>query len=285
MWKKAIEDRPMNAMSQITDPELESFKKRLSHDEAMRVRRKRLVRIAQVILLVALLGLWQGVVSLGLANAIFVGSPLGILTELAVNVANGNFFVQALPTLVAVVVAFVLSAVVGIALGILLHEIPFLDAVLSPFVAALNGVPRIALAPVTIVWFGLGFGSKVALAFSLVVFILLITTEAALKNVDSDLTTLCRSLGASRLKTLLSVKLPWSLPSLFAGLRLGLLYTILSVIVNEMISSPDGLGALISYYSNTFAISDMFAVLVFLSFFTIIFDVGLRYLERRMKVW
>lgn len=263
-------------------PEFEARRKRLvSKMQARRVW----VAVGQIATIALFFGTWQGLVWTGAANPVFVGSPLNIIHELYSNVVSGNFFIQGLPTLEAVVAAFSLSAVVGIWLGVILHEVPFLSSVFSPFVAALNGVPRIALAPITIVWFGLGLGSKVALAFGLVVFLELITTEAALRNVDQDLTTLCRSLGASKMKTLFSVKLPWAMPSIFAGLRLGLIYTILSVIVNEMISSPDGLGALISLYSNTFQISRMFAILAFLSLFTILADAGLRRIERALKVW
>lgn len=269
----------------LNDPALPIFEARQQRQAQRQRSRRILVAVGQVGLLVLLLGTWQGLVWSGRANPVFVGSPVGIIAALVQNIASGFFFVQALPTLTAVIVAFVLSSVIGVGIGVLLHEVPFLNAVFSPFVAAFNGVPRIALAPITIVWFGLGISSKVALAVSLVVFIELITTEAALRNVDQDLTTLCRSLGASKLKTLFSVKLPWALPSIFAGLRLGLLYTILSVIVNEMLASPDGLGALISYYSNTFDISKMFAVLVFLSIFTILADASLRRIERSLKVW
>ena len=244
-----------------------------------------LVFASQLATAALLVGVWQLAASMGWANPVYVGSPVEIATELWENVRNGFFFVQAVPTFLAIVVAFGLSSIVGIAVGMVLHEIPFVDRVLAPFVAAFNGVPRIALAPVTIVWFGLGMASKVALAFSLVVFIVLVTTEAALRNVDPDLVRLCRTLGASKSKTLTAVKLPWALPGIFAGLRLGLLYAIVSVVVNEMIASPDGLGQLIAVYSNTFQISRMFAVLVFASIVTIVADLVLQKVERRLRIW
>lgn len=256
---------------------------------ASEARRQKSLRVAayfvQFAVLIVIFGGWQLAVASGLVKPVFFGAPVEILKELWANTANGLFFKESVPTLAAVIVAFVLAAIVGIAAGILLHEVPFLHAVFSPFIAAFNGMPRIALAPITIVWFGLGMASKVALAFSLVVFIELITTEAALRNVDPDLLRLCRSLGASKMRTLVSVQLPWAMPNIFAGLRLGFLYAVLSVIVTEMISAPDGLGQLISLYSNTFQISKMFAALVFLSTFTILADAALQKIEKRLKVW
>jgi len=269
----------------VTDATLTAFEDKTALDERRARTRSALVLVCQVATATVLVGVWQLAASLGFANPVYVGSPVLIAEELWRNTINGFFFVQSVPTLTAIAISFALASVAGIAVGVLLHEVAFLSRVLAPFIAAINGVPRIALAPVTIVWFGLGLASKVALAFSLVVFIVLVTTEAALRNVDADLVRLCRALGASRLKTLFAVKLPWALPGIFAGLRLGLLYAIVSVIVNEMIASPDGLGQLISLYSNTFQISRMFAVLVFTSIATILADTALQRVERRLRVW
>lgn len=261
------------------------FEAQVAGDLLAQRRRKWLVLVSQLGTASVLVGVWQLAASRGWANPVYVGSPLQIAAALWDNVRNGFLFTQAIPTFLAIGVSFLLASSVGVAAGVVLHETPFLDRVFAPFIAAINGVPRIALAPVTIVWFGLGLESKVALAFSLVVFIVLVTTEAALRNVDSDLVRLCRTLGASKLKTLTAVKLPWALPGIFAGLRLGLLYAIVSVIVNEMIASPDGLGQLIALYSNTFQISKMFAVLVFASILTIVADLALQRIERWLRIW
>ena len=269
----------------VTDEARAHFDAQVARDDRALRTRSVLVVVCQVVVAAALLGAWQLAATSGWANPVYIGSPSLIASEFWSNTSNGFFFVQSVPTLTAIGLSFLLASACGIAGGVLLHEVTFLARVFGPFIAAVNGVPRIALAPVTIVWFGLGLASKVALAFSLVVFIVLLTTEAALRNVDSDLVRLCKALGASRIKTLLSVKLPWALPGIFAGLRLGLLYAIVSVIVNEMIASPDGLGQLLALYSNTFQISKMFAVLAFTSIATILADACLQRVERRLQVW
>lgn len=267
------------------DPALAVFERQTALEDRRLRRQSTLVLLCQLATGGVLVGVWQLAASMGWANPVYVGSPILIGEELWQNMRNGFFFAQSVPTLAAILTSFALASVSGAAAGVVLHEVGFLNRVLGPFVAAINGVPRIALAPVTIVWFGLGMASKVAIAFSLVVFIVLVTTEAALRNVDPDLVRVCRALGATTLKTLFAVKLPWALPGIFAGLRLGLLYAIVSVIVNEMIASPDGLGQLIALYSNTFQISKMFAVLVFTSIATILADAGLQRIERRLRVW
>ena len=117
---------------------------------------------------------------------------------------------------------------------------------LAPIILALNSLPRVALAPLIILWFGIGVIAKVVTAFTLVFFILLVNTLGGAKNVDNDIITIARLMGASKRDILWKVTFPSALPWIFAGLNLGLTYSLLGVIVAEILASNHGLGYLIA---------------------------------------
>lgn len=267
------------------DPSVEHFRE-LTLAKAKKARWSILtVTASQVLIVAGFLGLWQLVLELGIANPLFVGTPADVLTSFWQNTMNGKFVEAAGPTFLAVAIAFATASLVGILLGVIMDESAYLDRVLQPLIALMNSVPRIALAPMMIVWFGLGTTSKAVLAFSLVVFIQFVATSSALKNVDEYLLMLSKSLGCSRWQTFLNIKLPWAMPGIFGGFRLGIVYAVLSVVVSEMIASPNGLGQLIAFYSNTFAISDALAALLFLSVVTLVLVQVINAVEKRIGTW
>ena len=169
---------------------------------------------------------------------------------------------NALNTLLATLIAFVLSGVSGVLAGLVLVELPGVKRLVDPFLTALNSMPRIALAPIFILWFGIELASKVALAFSLGFFIVLMSTFAGIRNVDPVLLRLSRSLGCSPWQQFTKITLPWAVPSVFAGLKLALIYSFLGVVTSEMLASKLGLGQLIMYYSGLLRMEAVLAMLV-----------------------
>jgi NitT/TauT family transport system permease protein len=177
------------------------------------------------------------------------------------------------------------GSALGIAAGLALAAWPVVDEVVDPIVTALNSIPRVALAPLFILWFGIGIESKAFAGFSLVFFILLITTRAGLKNADPDLLTIARTLCSTRLQTFLKVVVPISVPSIFSGLQLAVIYSLLGVVVAEMIASQAGLGVIVSQYAQTFAINDTFAVLIVLGILSWLLATAVRVVESRVLRW
>jgi len=169
---------------------------------------------------------------------------------------------NALNTLLATLIAFVLSGAFGVLAGLLLVELPGVKRLVDPFLTALNSMPRIALAPIFILWFGIELASKVALAFSLGFFIVLLSTFAGIRNVDPVLLRLSRSLGCSPWQQFTKITLPWAVPSVFAGLKLALIYSFLGVVTSEMLASKLGLGQLIMYYSGLLRMEAVLAILL-----------------------
>jgi NitT/TauT family transport system permease protein len=139
--------------------------------------------------------------------------------------------------------------------GLLFVAFPKIEKFLDPYFNAMNVMPRIALAPLFILWFGLGLGSKIAVGCSLTFFIVLSSTVAGIRGVSQDHVTLCKTLGASAVTTFFQVTLPGAVPVIFSGLRLGLIYAMLGVIGAEIIASEKGLGQSLAYLGATFEVN------------------------------
>lgn len=214
--------------------------------------------------------IWWAAVRYGLIDKFFVSSPDDVVRFLIANFRH-QVLPHAIDSLIATLTAFALSGVFGIAAGLLLVELPLLRNLTNPFLTAFNSLPRIALAPIFILWFGIGLLSKVALAFSLGFFIVLNNTMAGIRNVDPTLVRLSRTVGCSSIQHFWKITLPWAIPSVFAGLKLALIYSFLGVVTSEMIASRVGLGNLIMYYSGVFRMDAVLGILLVLACCSVLF--------------
>jgi NitT/TauT family transport system permease protein len=247
--------------------------------------RYRRVLIARLAVVGIFLGVWQGAVATGLVDAFWISSPVLVVEELWHELASGELIGDVGITVFEALIAFVVSSVLGIAAGLLLARSPFWDDVLAPLVLALNSLPRVALAPLIILWFGIGITAKVVTAFTLVFFILLVNTLGGAKNVDNDILTIAKLMGASKRDILWKVTLPSALPWIFAGLNLGLTYSLLGVIVAEILASNKGLGYVIASSAATFNTAGVFAGLITLAVVAWLFSALMRYVEARLLRW
>lgn len=222
--------------------------------------------IAQSVLFGALLVAWEVAAGRGMLDPVFFGRPSGIVSYLWEGLfAGGPLLRDFLWTVLGTLGAFTLGSAAGILIGLLFVMYPFVEKVLDPFMAAMNALPRIALAPLFLLWFGLGISSKIALGASLTLFIVLSSTVAGIRSVDHDFLTLARTLGASALQVFARITLPSAVPTIFSGLRLGLIYAMLGVVAGEIIGAEVGLGQRLSYLAGTFATNGVFAVLALLA--------------------
>jgi NitT/TauT family transport system permease protein len=247
--------------------------------------RYRRVLAARFAVVAGFLGIWQGAVAVGLIDAFWISSPVLVAEELWREIASGDLFGDVFITVSEALIAFVVSSVLGIVAGLLLARSPFWDDVLAPLVLALNSLPRVALAPLIILWFGIGITAKVVTAFTLVFFILLVNTLGGAKNVDNDILTIARLMGASERDILWKVTFPSALPWIFTGLNLGLTYSLLGVIVAEILASNHGLGYLIAASAASFNTAGVFAGLITLAVVAWLFSMIMRKIEARLLRW
>lgn len=232
-----------------------------------------------------ILGLWQLFYDQKWINPALASSPAEVGSYLGKAVGDGSLLKHTSATLQATLTAFVLASAAGIIIGFLLGLAPHVNRVLDPFINGLNALPRTALAPVTIIYFGLGMSAKVSLAFTIVVFMLLLSTRAGVRGVDKDILDFCRSLGIGRFALIRKVLLPVAIPSIFAGLRLGLVYALLGVVTSEIVASTSGLGNLVQTYSNTYNFAGVYGILLVLAVIASIFNGALGLIEARLLRW
>ena len=240
----------------------------------------------QIAVGVVLLALWEGVVRLGLADPFIFGQPTQVFRFLAFEALPGKqLWIDTGYTMAGTAMAFAFGSVLGVGCGLLFVEFRRVGDIARPYVTLLNSLPRVALAPLFVVWFGLGITSKVVLGISLVFFILLLNTIAGALSVDQNLVKLCQSLGAGRWTIFRKVILPSSAPSIFAGLKLGLVYALLGVVVGEMIGAINGLGMRVVLYSNLFEMNKVFGLLIFLALITTALTQAMHRLEKYFLRW
>jgi len=243
------------------------------------------VSMARLAFLVAFLGLWQAAAVTGLVDPAFVSTPLNIAQALWSLFREGDLVPNLATTLLEVAIAFALSVVFGIASAIILDRNDWFNRVISPFLTAINSMPRIALGPLFILWFGIGIASKVVLAFSLGYFIMLLSTLGGLKNVDRDLLLMSRLFGASEMRLFSHVRLPWALPGIFAGLRLSLIYCSAGAVIGEMIAAKSGLGLLVQTFSGRFDVASVMALILVVAVMVMVLTALMDFAERRLLAW
>ncbi len=258
-----------------------------ARDRRRRARRREQLRTNgwRLALLVVFAGTWEGATGGGFVNPFWVSSPSRIVLDLWKQFSRTDTYLHIGVTLYEAFLGFVIGAVVGILGGFALARWDRLARVLDPYVTALNSLPRVALAPLFILWFGIGLTSKVVLAFSLVVFILLVNTHAGAKNVDQDLVIIARLLGATRRQLTLKVILPSSIPWIFAGLRLGLAYALIGAVVGEVIVAQAGLGFLIAHYAGVFNTTGVFSALIILMVIAMLLNELMKAAEKKLLRW
>lgn len=239
----------------------------------------------QVMVIVAWLCVWQLIVSLQLVDAIIAKSPRQVFAFIWQSASSGELWFNAYATMKAVFIAFALASIVGILVGISLGLLGGLERVLTPFLDALNAMPRIALAPVFVVALGIGIEAKVALAFSVVVFVVLSSAQAGVRSADPEILRMSTVFGITRFQLFYKVLLPVSVPAIFSGLRLGLVYALLGVIGSEIIASQEGLGQLIARYSGEFRMDAVYGILIVLAIIASLLNMVSAAAERWLLRW
>jgi NitT/TauT family transport system permease protein len=242
--------------------------------------------LGRIIALLAFGAVWELTARLGLINPLFIGNPSGIIAFFFKGLfVTQELVVHLLWTLAGTLAAFILGSATGILVGLLFVAYPKVEQFIDPIFAGLNALPRIALAPLFLLWFGLGISSKIALGFSLTFFIVLSSTIAGARSVNSDHLMLADTLGASSTQIFRRITLPSAVPTVFSGLRLGLIYALLGVIAGEIIAAQHGLGQSLTFLAGTFQINGVFAVLLLLAMLGMSLTWIMTAVEARLLRW
>lgn len=241
--------------------------------------------LLQVLVLLAVVAVWQMAHVFGWGMKVVVQSPGAVLTALGDLSRAGTLWPNYWATLQATIIGLLIAVAIGTPIGLALGLLTTVQRVVAPFLSALNAMPRIALAPVFIIVFGISMSAKVALSFSLVVFIMILNAMAGVSAADPEAMRMMVTLGASKQQILRMVVLPSALPSILVGVRLGLIYSLLGVIASELIASADGLGQLIARSAGVFDLATVYAVLLVLMVTAAFFNTLSEVAGRRMLRW
>jgi NitT/TauT family transport system permease protein len=250
-----------------------------------RLRRNGLGLLLGVGFLCLLLAAWELAGAAHLVDVRFASSPSRVLATGADMLRDGEMWRHVLASGKIFVVGYLLAVAAGVPAGIALGWFSTVRLALSPIVAALNAMPRIALMPLFIIWFGLGLGAKVALVFMSAVIPIVINMQMAMRNVDPDLIRVAKAYGANRWQIFRTVALPMSVPFLITALQIATGRALLGVVVAEVFGGSQGLGYLIQYAGATFQTDKVFVCVALIAAFGIAMDRLLTSASRRFDAW
>jgi NitT/TauT family transport system permease protein len=241
-------------------------------------------------LLIVILGVWEFSVPYfqvpnyilptpsDIAMALWRGLDAGVLDR-------GGYWLHAGVTVAEVLLGFVIGSSVGLLIGTIISQFRVLEATLRLYIVAIQSLPKIALAPIVVLWFGFGLTSKVVIICLLTFFPLLVTSMAGFKAVDAERLELMRALGARPWQIFWKVRLPSALPYIFAGLDMAAVFAVVGAVVGEFVGAQRGLGTLILSMNAQMDTAGTFSVFIILAIVGILLHKGLRMIERRVLFW
>ncbi|HZR26849.1 MAG TPA: ABC transporter permease [Vicinamibacterales bacterium] len=246
--------------------------------------RKR-VLFLQIVVAVVVIALWQGLVAAKLLDPFFVSRPSDIARRILTWIGDGTLVRHLFVTIEESLLGLVVGALLGIASGFALARSPLLGRVFDPYIKMLNAVPRVVLAPLFLLWFGLGIWSKVALAVTLVFFVMFFSTYQGVRDADRVLIDNVRMLGATERQLTRHVLIPSALTWIFSSLQTSLGFAMVGAVVGEYLGATRGLGYVISQAEGTFDTTGVFAGMTILGIVVVVVSTAVSRLERWLLRW
>jgi NitT/TauT family transport system permease protein len=246
---------------------------------------RRKVLAYQILLGLALVGLWQAGATVGVLDRFFFSRPSDIAGRVWELFARGGIWTHLGVTLAEALLSFVIGGFAGVLGGFLLARRPLVSAVLDPYIRVANSLPRVVLAPIFLLWFGLGIWSKVALGVTVVFFIVFFNTYQGVKDVDPVLLNNVRMLGANERQLTRHVLIPSALSWIFSSLHISLGFAIIAVVVGEYLGSSSGIGYMIAQSEGVFDTTGVFAGMTILAAFVLAAGALVTRLERWLLRW
>jgi NitT/TauT family transport system permease protein len=237
------------------------------------------------ILFIMLMATWEVAVRILEIPAIVLPAPSDVGVALVREVTSPSFLYHLGVTFIEIVAGFAAGAALGIVLGIAIGQSEFLERVAYPYVVAFQTVPKVAIAPIIVIWFGYGLSSKVVITATIVFFPLLANTIAGLRSAPRDQIEMLRAHTANDWQVFRMVRLPQALPYIFAGLDIAVVLAVIGAVVGEFVGARAGLGFLILQKNFTFDMAGSFAILIVLSLIGVGLHAVIVAIQRRLLFW
>ena len=245
--------------------------------------------VSMAFVFVVFVGLWQLSTSLKLVSPIILPTPGETLKDLIFvgkNLLSGDYMLLALwITVKEVIYGFALAFLIGFSLGVLVGETVFGERAVMPYLVAIDTMPKVAFAPLFVAWLGFGIESKVALAAFIATFPIVVGTAAGLHAADENSRMLFKTMGASRMQTLIKMKLPMSLPQLFTGLKIASVGVMAGAITGEFLGGGKGFGELIRVAASQLNTPRVFSLILYLSLLGLALFALVAWAQRRIVFW
>jgi NitT/TauT family transport system permease protein len=241
--------------------------------------------VYRILLSAIVLTVWQVLGANSVSIRFFIGSPLGVLHQIIVWFASGTIYRHLAITLTETLLAFVIATVLALTVGLFLALNSMWSAVCDPFIKAMNTMPRLILAPIFAVWFGLGIWSKVALAVTIVFFVVFFNVFQGIREVSPILLANVRMLGASPSQLVRRVYLPSAMTWVFSSLHLSIGMAFIGAVIGEYLGSSAGVGYLILQAESVFDINAVIAGIAVLTACALVLDGIVSVVETKLLVW
>ncbi|MEI6113831.1 MAG: ABC transporter permease [Burkholderiales bacterium] len=241
--------------------------------------------VIPIVSVLAFLLLWHFCIGWFDVPDYLVPSPQAVIEALWHGYVGGRFWPHLFTTLTEMSLGYTIGCVTALLLGALVAEWQDLERVLYPFIVALQSMPKVALAPLLLVWLGFGLASKVVLVALICFFPVFINSVVGFKSANPDLLRLYRAFNASRFQIFISVKLPSAADAIFAGLQIAVVMALIGAVVGEFLSARSGLGYLIQSSTLNFDVATMFAAIASLALIGVTLTSLIRLLHRRIVFW
>ena len=235
--------------------------------------------LVPIIIILELLLVWSGIPNY------LLPTPSSIFKEFVIELMNGLILKHALVTLSEALFGFFVAFVIGISLAVVVNRSEIIKDVLQPYVTAFQAMPKVAIAPIIVLWFGFGVGSKIVLVILITFFIVFVNALSGLRSLSTPVLELMRSYRATEGQILFKVRFPNALPFIFAGAEAALLYSFTAAVVGEFVGAREGLGYLIQLWSMQFRADSSFAAILMLVIIALTMNLALTYVRNKVLFW
>jgi len=241
--------------------------------------------IIRVLVLFSAILLWELLAASGIIDTFFFGQPSAIALDMKEAFITGEILPHIIITMEEALAGLVIGTLTGIITAYILEKLETTAQVIDPIIMAFYGIPKLALGPIFILWFGLGMKSKIVLAALMVFFLVFFNAYAGFRNVDKVLINTVKLMGANSRQITFKVVLPSAVPWLMAGIKAGLGAALLGAVVGEYIGASAGLGWMVEFAGSMFDIARVFTCIIVLMTIMAILNAALNYVERRLLKW
>jgi len=241
--------------------------------------------ILSALLFVLLMTAWHFSVALGLVPVFVLPAPLDVAAKVLHDVVDPSVQYDILYTVAEILIGFAVAAIFGIVFGAAIALVPLVDRVLSPYIVALQTIPKVAIAPLLIIWFGFGIESKIVIVALIAFFPILVNVVLGFRSTDPRQIVLMNVLDASVWQIFAKVRIPNALPFIMAGLYIAMIFSVIGAVVGEFLGSAYGLGSQIMQRQASMDVVGVYSVLVLLTVIGIALNVIVKMVSRKLVFW